>query len=239
VALLWVPLSWKGDYRFNGSIIDNSTVGLVTGAEGYFTRGEDAEVVGIALPQATLHDDLSVLAGVSRDELLLPDGPLSMPAPVIQRLRRVLVQYTAVGGVSPAPGWAQSLREGILETLLTATLTVSNRSRDEQDRIIVRRAEEYFMSSFPNQPSLIELCQVTGVGKNSLYGAFQSLFGESPAAYFRKRRYSASRRVLMRSPTERGLVKRVALDHGFTELGRFSAEYRQLFGELPSRTPTG
>jgi transcriptional regulator GlxA family with amidase domain len=31
-------------------------------------------------------------------------------------------------------------------------------------------------------------------------------------------------------------VKRVALDQGFGHLGRFSAHYRELFGESPSAT---
>jgi len=31
-------------------------------------------------------------------------------------------------------------------------------------------------------------------------------------------------------------VTAVAMDHGFFQLGRFSADYRRAFGELPSET---
>lgn len=72
-AVLWVPLSWKGEYHFNGTAIDKTTVGLVTGSEGYFTRGEEAEGAGIVLSRTALHRNLSTLAGVSPDELTLAD----------------------------------------------------------------------------------------------------------------------------------------------------------------------
>lgn len=235
-AILWVPLSSKGEYRFNGTAIDQTTVGLVTGSEGYFTRGEEAEGAGIVISRTALHQDLSTLAGVSPEELTLPDGGLAMPGPVIQRLREAVSTYTSPGAPHH-PCRGESLREGMLEALLSTTIADSCRSRDQRNEIIVRRAEEYFMSVFPRQPSLVDLCRAAGVGKNSLYAAFRSLFDESPVAYFHKRRLSSARRVLARSRSERGLVKRVALSHGFTEHGRFSTEYRLLFGELPSRTP--
>lgn len=40
----------------------------------------------------------------------------------------------------------------------------------------------------------------------------------------------------LQSPSYRGAVKRVALGVGLTEFGRFSVEYRQLFGESPTTT---
>lgn len=160
-----------------------------------------------------------------------------MPGPVIRGLREAVSAYTSPADALHHPYRAERLREGMLDALLSTSIAGSCRSRDQRNEIIVRRTEEYFMSAFPRQPSLVDLCRAAGVGKNSLYAAFRSLFDESPVAYFHKRRLSSARRALVRNPSERGLVKRVALSHGFTELGRFSAEYRLLFGELPSHTP--
>jgi AraC-like DNA-binding protein len=235
-ALLWVPLSWKGEYRFNGTAIDNNTVGLVTGSEGYFTRGEDAEGAGVVLSRTALHQDLSALVGLQPDELILPDGPLTISDNAIRRLREMIVTCTSPDGTPPPENWAVTLREEMLEGLLSSSLKTSCTPRDQRNEIIVRRAEEYFMSAFPCQPSLVELCQAAGVGKNSLYAAFRTLFNETPVSYFRKRRLSSARRSLVGSSLRYGQVKRVALSHGFTELGRFSTEYRLLFGELPSHT---
>jgi AraC-like DNA-binding protein len=236
LALLYVPLGWKGEYRFNGTTFGENSVGLVTGTEGYFTRGEEADAAGIVVSLEALHRDLSSLAGVTQDELQLPDGQLTLSAPVIKRLRSVLAMYSSADGTELPPYWAESLHEGVLEVLMTASFVELPRSRDERNEIIVRRAEEYFMAVLPNQPLLVDLCRAAGVGKNTLYRAFHSLFGISPIDYFRKRRFSSARRDLIRSQASRGVVKRVAINHGFTELGRFSTEYRQLFGERPSRT---
>jgi len=32
------------------------------------------------------------------------------------------------------------------------------------------------------------------------------------------------------------MVKEIAIEHGFVELGRFAGDYRRMFGELPSET---
>jgi AraC-like DNA-binding protein len=40
----------------------------------------------------------------------------------------------------------------------------------------------------------------------------------------------------MEPKSNRRLVKSAALDAGLTHLGRFSAEYRELFGESPTMT---
>jgi AraC-like DNA-binding protein len=58
----------------------------------------------------------------------------------------------------------------------------------------------------------------------------------SPLAYARLRRLNLARLALMR--TERGStsVARVARKYGFSELGRFAAAYRAVFGEPPSAT---
>jgi AraC-like DNA-binding protein len=43
-----------------------------------------------------------------------------------------------------------------------------------------------------------------------------------------------ARRALLRADASAATVTMVATDHGFWELGRFSVEYRGLFGESPS-----
>ncbi len=78
-----------------------------------------------------------------------------------------------------------------------------------------------------------ELAVSLGVSRRALEQAFRSALGVSPSRYLRGVRLNRARRALRR---DRLSVTEAALDHGFAHLGRFAADYRRLFGELPSQT---
>ena len=101
---------------------------------------------------------------------------------------------------------------------------------------IVRKAEDRFVVAAAGAISLADLCTAAGASKSSLYMAFHTVCGEPPLAYFRKRRLMQARSILLNAAIDRSAVKRTALAVGFTELGRFSVEYRRFFGESPSVT---
>jgi transcriptional regulator GlxA family with amidase domain len=49
-------------------------------------------------------------------------------------------------------------------------------------------------------------------------------------------RLSRARWALMSADSKRATVTEIATSFGFVELGRFSVEYRKVFGESPSQT---
>ena len=55
-----------------------------------------------------------------------------------------------------------------------------------------------------------------------------------PVRYLWLRRMHLARRSLLRADAGTVNVTTVATEYGFWELGRFSVEYRALFGESPS-----
>ena len=80
-----------------------------------------------------------------------------------------------------------------------------------------------------------QLCRVAGISKRGLEKIFESRRGMSPMRFVAERRLAAARRVLGAAvPGED--VTRVALGLGFNHAGRFSALYRETYGELPSQT---
>lgn len=57
-----------------------------------------------------------------------------------------------------------------------------------------------------------------------------------PTRYFRCRALNNARQRLIDSPQGVVTVSDVAVEHGFTHLGRFAHRYEETFGELPSAT---
>jgi transcriptional regulator GlxA family with amidase domain len=55
-----------------------------------------------------------------------------------------------------------------------------------------------------------------------------------PIRYLRLRRMNLAHRALLAADPAQKTVTEIATGHGFWELGRFSVEYRTLFGEPPS-----
>ena len=98
----------------------------------------------------------------------------------------------------------------------------------------VCRVEEYIEAHW-NQPILIEnIVAISGCSARSIFRAFQQHRGYSPMAFAKKIRLQHARKMLLNS--EEKTVTRVALACGFADLGRFSRDYAEAFGELPSRT---
>jgi len=73
------------------------------------------------------------------------------------------------------------------------------------------------------------------VSMRGLEAGFREALGSTPTQYLRSVRLEAARAELL-SPSESTTVTGAAFNQGFFHQGRFSAYYRQAFGEMPSQT---
>jgi transcriptional regulator GlxA family with amidase domain len=86
----------------------------------------------------------------------------------------------------------------------------------------------------------IGLAEITGAARISARG-LQYLFarhrGQTPLQYLREVRMAHAHRELMAAdPTRGDTVAAVAARWGFAHAGRFSAQYRQVYGRSPGAT---
>lgn len=97
------------------------------------------------------------------------------------------------------------------------------------------RARDFMHANAREDIALDDIEAVSGVARSRLFEDFKHYLGLSPMAYLKKFRLEQVRRALI---TDRGTgnVSSIAMDWGFSHLGRFSIEYRKLFGETPSQT---
>src|SRR5262249_10139371 len=109
----------------------------------------------------------------------------------------------------------------------------SNRAR------LVRRAEDYLRANLGHPLSMFDLCREFDVSERTLRYAFQEARGLSPMAYFKARRLNVVRQELKAAPADTTTVQEIAQRWGFWHTGEFAADYRRLFGELPSQTFNG
>lgn len=101
--------------------------------------------------------------------------------------------------------------------------------------ILVRRAREIVGDS-PRRFSVSALSRELRLSPRTLHKAFFDVTGVGPHAYFLRQRLNAARHLLAAADGQRGSVTNIALELGFTELGRFAGRYRAFFGESPSQT---
>lgn len=101
---------------------------------------------------------------------------------------------------------------------------------------IVRRATELVEASPGVVPRVHVLAARLHMSPRSLQKAFVSVTGMGPNAYFRHCALNRARNALLQAHPAEDKVTAIAAALGFTEIGRFSVRYRELFGESPSQT---
>ncbi|MBV1888891.1 MAG: helix-turn-helix domain-containing protein [Proteobacteria bacterium] len=100
----------------------------------------------------------------------------------------------------------------------------------------VRRVIDYLHAHAAQLPTIPELCEVAELSERSLEYGFRENMDVTPIRYLRLVRLNGVRRELLAVSTRDVKVADIAMNWGFVEFGRFAGEYRQLFGELPSKT---
>ena len=130
-------------------------------------------------------------------------------------------------------------RESVLEALadvVACNVTASRPSFREMSRpVIVKRAREFVHHHIHEPLQVIDLCRHLGVSRTALQAVFEDALGMNPSAYVRLLRLNGARSSLLH-PSDGMQIKDVVQQWGFWHLSRFSADYKRLYGELPSHT---
>jgi AraC-like DNA-binding protein len=106
---------------------------------------------------------------------------------------------------------------------------------NQRYRRIVNRIEELALARIGEPTHIPDLCADAGIGERAMRNAFHAIHQCPPYRRLREYRMSKARKALL-SPGTAWTVTEIAMHYGFFELGRFSVEYRMLFGESPSMT---
>lgn len=136
---------------------------------------------------------------------------------------------------------ARGMLERALMVLLADVVAGSSagveRSPALNRRIAAVRVCEAYMNEHMDAPvTLLDLSRISGLRLRSLINAFRAITGFSPMAYFKRQRLSGVHQALQRCDKDRTRIIDVATYWGFWHMGHFTADYREMFGEVPSQT---
>jgi AraC-like DNA-binding protein len=160
---------------------------------------------------------------------------------IVDRLRGVMATARRDSVLAPSKAALELSGREMLEGLVLALAGPATDARlagggRYTSYLVVQRSEEFARSRRFTALTPSELCAAADVSERRLRYAFNDIYGLSPLAYLRIRALHSARQQLRTRAGPATTVTRVATDWGFWHLGRFSAQYRNLFGELPSDT---
>lgn len=101
---------------------------------------------------------------------------------------------------------------------------------------IVDRFDELARAHFGKLNHVSDVCVAMGVTQRTLVRAIRAVHGTTPSYRLRTLRLIGARDALMSVKARTETVTDVAMRLGFVQLGRFAADYRDVFGESPSDT---
>jgi AraC family ethanolamine operon transcriptional activator len=127
------------------------------------------------------------------------------------------------------------LPQQLISTLVFSRPEYNKPSHRKRDRAL-RRAKAYLTEHARKPVTVRDLCRVTEVSERTLRYAFLEQFGTSPKSYLLAMRLNGVRRQLSHADPSLATIADVANHWGFWHMGQFAADYRRLFGELPSET---
>lgn len=99
----------------------------------------------------------------------------------------------------------------------------------------LRRALQFIRANMSKPITVSDIAEASGTTPRSLQLYFQSEFDLSPMRYLKQQRLILARSLILQS-SDTGTLGDIIFQSGFSHFGRFSADYRERFGELPSET---
>jgi AraC family transcriptional regulator, ethanolamine operon transcriptional activator len=152
-----------------------------------------------------------------REALLKPDLPVLQPEAVSAMER----------DIRSAAAWV--LTEAFDQEGDLKRTSVTQRTR------LLRRACEIVDARLDSGLTMSELCSIVGTSRRTLESAFAEAFEVSPYEYVRAIRLNAIRRELLSEENAHVSIGDIAARWGIWHTSRFAADYRKMFGQLPSR----
>jgi AraC-like DNA-binding protein len=238
-----LPYPQSGEFKWCGSSVRG--VGLLNfsqqnGFDG--TTGNGFSGCALSFRREML-EDLAVILGLPFDfkKILQGDGTLVEAGEETVRLLGQVdaaFQSVSITGRTVVTEASSLFETKAAESILRLLSRSSSQRWDAVQparRYALRQALEFLETPDHLPITVAELCKCVGASAPSLYRAFKEEFGVGTKAYIQARILAAVRSELI-AANPGTQINDVANKWGIWHMGRFAANYRKQFGELPSET---
>jgi AraC family ethanolamine operon transcriptional activator len=199
-------------------------------------------LLGTLLIQRSIFEDcLHIMDRSDLDDRFFAANAVQSPAafaPVTQYLRELFSLAQQRAGILQRAGISQLILDDYLPLLIESIPPMGGQSpvpNSPRSRVqLVQQAEDYMMANLEQPITLKDLCKILNTSSSPLNYGFKEVFALSPMAYLKRLRLHAAHKALKTADPTVTTVQDIAHQYGFWHTGRFSQEYRQMFGELPS-----
>jgi AraC-like DNA-binding protein len=212
----------------------------VSSTEAEFDFARDFQQVVWRVSKDFIRQKLASLTDSPLQGEIAFDQKLDLSRPRAQLLSHLVgCTVTAADSMSGIP--AKVVLAELEQALVSAFLSAS--SHTHSDRLDgkpqgaapwqVRRAEGYIAANWDKPLTIEALAEETGASVRSIFRAFKQSRGYTPFEFAKRVRLAQARRMLEDAEASHS-VTNVAFACGFGDLGRFSKDFAQAFGERPS-----
>ncbi len=197
---------------------------------------------GLNLFSLSLHEDdlehVSRMADIDLVAVSQGDGAIFTPLPKsLAALRKVLWEVHQMGQGNPLTNWFSTAAETLKSALATCLATTvehkgypAPKRRDHAYNTVLK----YMMGNLDTIISVKDLCREGNVSERTLLYIFRDRLDVTPKEFLQACKLRKVQHDLLSG--EAKTVTDAATRWGFWHMGQFAADYRKMFGELPSAT---
>jgi AraC-like DNA-binding protein len=227
----------------NGLELDPTSISRPRpGLSYYHHTSGPAPYGGMSLPIG----DMAAFAGSVLGREAEPQKDSVTITPPSNALAKLLRLHAAAGELAedaPAvlahPEAARGLEQALIDAMmhcLGGRNVEEDRAALRQHAAIMRKFDRVIEQHLDRPLYVTELCKEIGASERTLRACCEEHLGMGPKRYLLLRRMHMVRHALCRGTAADTTVTDTATRYGFWQFGRFAAEYKALFGELPSTT---
>ncbi len=240
LLLLHLPVDHSSEYRIGKKSVttDHKTAILLPPNHSYTVHDTSGQTLSIGIEIESLLLEIEQLWPGRKGHAVLDATHLELSATKRRSIHELfsLIRLTPIDSSHDDTSAAlRRLEQDFIHDLAAEIVLqsgVNPLSRRRRHR--VEFLERWIDKHIDEHIDMSRLVDIAGVKSHALAKATSAARGMSPMELVLSRRLKTARRLLMQSD---GLtVTQVALNSGFSHMGRFSGSYKQAYGESPSET---